>query len=242
MAHEDMNNSPLIRQLRLYSFSLAVCGITFMAARAEALIDAEVLVDFDATWRYHDENVDSGTEWRRSDYDDSDRREGPALLGYDTWDRHHRWPEPGLQTELNEHQITYYFRKTFDYEGPTDGMRLRLERIIDDGAVYYLNGEEIARSELMTEGEIGFDTRATGVMNSWREHETFEIADEGRVIPVLAGIGNHEVRGGYYWGGGRGRDAYEDTDAFGRKYPCITTASSPFPATRGTAFSISAII
>ncbi len=40
------------------------------------------------------------------------------------------------------------------------------------------------------------------------------IAEDGRVVPVLMGIGNHEIRGGYYWGHDRGRDAYEDSDEF----------------------------
>ncbi len=53
-----------------------------------------------------------------------------------------------------------------------------------------------------------------------REYEFFDamvntlITDDGRVVPVLMGIGNHEIRGGYYWGHDRGVDAYEDSDAF----------------------------
>lgn len=40
------------------------------------------------------------------------------------------------------------------------------------------------------------------------------ICEEGRVVPTLMGIGNHEVIGGYYFGRDRGSDAYEDTDEF----------------------------
>ena len=40
------------------------------------------------------------------------------------------------------------------------------------------------------------------------------ITAEGRVVPIVGCIGNHEVRGGYIWGGGRGEDGYEPTDAF----------------------------
>lgn len=53
-----------------------------------------------------------------------------------------------------------------------------------------------------------------------REYEFFDaivntlITDEGRVIPILTAIGNHEVIGGYYWRGDRGVDAYQDTDEF----------------------------
>ena len=36
------------------------------------------------------------------------------------------------------------------------------------------------------------------------------VTDEGRVVPILVAIGNHEVRGGYY----RSHDDYEQTDLF----------------------------
>jgi hypothetical protein len=37
---------------------------------------------------------------------------------------------------------------------------------------------------------------------------------DGRMIPVVMGIGNHEVQGGYYWAQERGRDAFRPTAAF----------------------------
>jgi hypothetical protein len=40
------------------------------------------------------------------------------------------------------------------------------------------------------------------------------IDERGRVVPIVVGIGNHEVRGGYYGGGGRGDESYEDSDAY----------------------------
>jgi len=40
------------------------------------------------------------------------------------------------------------------------------------------------------------------------------IGDDGRVVPVIMGIGNHEIAGGYYWGHQRGRESYQDTDEF----------------------------
>ncbi len=40
------------------------------------------------------------------------------------------------------------------------------------------------------------------------------ITEEGRVVPVVMAIGNHEVEGHYYWENGRTREAYRDSDAF----------------------------
>ncbi|MFA9478853.1 fibronectin type III domain-containing protein [Phycisphaerales bacterium AB-hyl4] len=156
--------------------------------------ESDVLIDFDAEWRYHDGDEDLGTAWKQPDYDDSDWSEGPALLGYAPGNRGARWPSPHLQTRLQESLITYYFRKEFEYAGRTDGVRLRLDQIIDDGAIYYLNGEEIGRSELMPDGEIGFGTEADRFTNPSVEQDVFEIdvshLREGRnVLAVM--VANH---------------------------------------------------
>ncbi len=151
---------------------------------------SEVIIEFDATWRYHDGDEDLGTGWRGLDYDDADWNSGPALLGYDTGDRRDQWPEPGLRTELREHLITYYFRKEFEFTGSPEGRDLLIEQIIDDAAVYYLNGREIARSARLPEGEVGFETRATAYSNPWYEHEDLLVENaplrEGRNVLAVS--------------------------------------------------------
>ncbi len=172
-------------------FSLFACpAVVAIAIAAVFPVSADeikqasrTLFDFDSTWRYHDGNEDLGTGWIEKDFDDASWKEGPALLGYDTRDRRDRWPEPGLQTELAENLLTYYFRKSFDYDGPAAGVTLLIEQIIDDGAVYYLNGVEIARSELIPEGKVGFETRATAATNPWAPHETLMVENP----PLRAG-------------------------------------------------------
>ena len=46
---------------------------------------------------------------------------------------------------LTRGRLTYYFRTTFAYTGGVSGASLTFSNILDDGAVYYLNGVEIAR-------------------------------------------------------------------------------------------------
>ncbi|MFA9478108.1 fibronectin type III domain-containing protein [Phycisphaerales bacterium AB-hyl4] len=152
-----------------------VCLVLAVPANADLAPTDEVIIDFDAIWRYHDGNEDLGEAWREPDYDDSEWAEGPALLGYDTSGRHTRWPEPGLQTEVENNLITYYFRKEFHYDGPLEAVELRLDEIVDDGAVYYLNGVEIGRSAIMPDGEVGFGTRPTGVTNPIVRTDIFEV-------------------------------------------------------------------
>ncbi len=160
------------------SFSLLVVVVGLMLSVPFAVAietSTQILVDFDAVWRFDDSNQDLGEAWCELDYDDSDWAAGPGLLGYDTHGRDERWPEPGLQTVLQEHLLTYYLRTSFDYEGPLEGQVLFIEQILDDGAVYYLNGVEIARSALMPGGDIEFGTRATHWTDPWEDHDVLEV-------------------------------------------------------------------
>lgn len=174
----NKSNDPSHRELFFLPATLVALLMLVVSASAKSPEQAtEVVIEFDAIWRYHDGNVDLGTEWRNPGYDDSGWEAGPALLGYDTNNRRGQWPEPGLKTELEPNLLTYYLRKEFDYQGPLEGVILSIEQIIDDAAVYYLNGEEIGRSDLMPEGEVRFGTSARGVTNPWNDHETIEIED-----------------------------------------------------------------
>ncbi len=142
-----------------------------LAGTGYALTPETILVDFDSVWRYHDGNEDLGDAWRMPDYPDDAWSQGPGLLGYDTGGRTGRWPEPGLQTEMEPNLLTYYLRTSFVYTGDAEGQQLKIEQILDDAAVYYLNGEEIARSALMPEGPVTFETAATGFTNPWETQD-----------------------------------------------------------------------
>ncbi len=120
-----------------------------------------VLVDYDALWGLQDSGQNLGPEWKTERFDASRWRRGPGLLGFDT----KPLPGPGLKTPLrNGRQITYYFRHTFQFPGQLQpGDRLILDQILDDGAIYYLNGKELVRSR-MPAGFAGFATLATSTV------------------------------------------------------------------------------
>lgn len=113
----------------------------------------ETLVPAGAVWRYRDLGVDLGTTWREYFYDDSTWMAGPAPLGYG---------DPmattvGFGPSSTAKHITTYFRRTFPATHGFDSLTLSLRR--DDGAVVYLNGTEIARSN-MPSGAITATTLA----------------------------------------------------------------------------------
>jgi hypothetical protein len=108
-------------------------------------------------FRYDDGGADLGSLWRAPGYDDSAWTEGVAPLGYGD----PVTTEVGFGDDPENKHITTYFRARFDVPGTAlsgaAGATCSLR--VDDGAVVYLNGEEITRSN-MPPGEVQADTLA----------------------------------------------------------------------------------
>lgn len=121
---------------------VALAGL-FLIVRAP--LHAEVLVPEGASWRYHAEGQDLGTAWREPAYDDIAWPAGPAELGYGDGDEA---TLVGWGPSTTNRYVTTYFRTAFWVVEPERfaACTLRLRR--DDGAAVYLNGVEIARSNL----------------------------------------------------------------------------------------------
>ncbi len=100
------------------------------------------ILSMDHVWRYDQSGADLGTAWRESGYDDNSWSSGPALLGYETT----TLTEPiRTQLSVSSAQLTYYFRTVF--VAPTNGnlVGLQITHYLDDGAIFYLNGQELLR-------------------------------------------------------------------------------------------------
>lgn len=113
------------------------------------------LVPIEGTWRYHDQGVDLGTDWRTFDYDASSWPEGKGVLYFNTGALSAK-----TNTLLTAGRQTYYFRTRFAFSGATSGIKLGLSALVDDGAVFYLNGVEVHRYNLPL-GAITYTTPAT---------------------------------------------------------------------------------
>lgn len=109
-------------------------------------------------WKYLDKGADEKTNWYNPDFDDVEWSKGKAPLGYDY---------EGIATTVsygpdsNNKYITTYFRKLFNLSGSTlknSSFVLKMRR--DDGAVVYLNGKELIRTN-MPAGEIKYNSLAT---------------------------------------------------------------------------------
>jgi len=99
--------------------------------------------DTDNEWKYDINNGDrAGTGWETLAYDDSAWPSGAAALGLDASENGVpiRTPIP-----YQADGTTAYFRRRFFFPAATNGAVLRLRHVIDDGALFYLNGQHFWR-------------------------------------------------------------------------------------------------
>ncbi len=117
------------------------------------------LISVGDAWQYNQSGADLGTTWREMGYNDSSWSSGEGLFFSETADL----PAP-KRTSLALGITTYYFRKSFIlnpvFTNATTGLKIKIATVIDDGAVFYLNGTEIFRLG-MPEGPINASTLAS---------------------------------------------------------------------------------
>ncbi len=130
------------------------------AAETEESAD-KVLVNRGSTWKYLDDGSDQGSTWREADFDVSAWKEGAAPLGYPAGEVHGDFP--GIATVIGyggdskNKFATTYFRTTFNVEDVSKISSTGLITAgIDDSAIIYLNGTEIARVNLPEGQEIPY--------------------------------------------------------------------------------------
>ena len=115
------------------------------------------LVAAGAAWRYLDTGADAGAAWVQPAFDDSAWKSGAAELGYGDGDEATR---VSFGPSTTNRFVTTYFRHSFPATEISRYAALMLEIKRDDGALIYLNGREIARSNMPT-GAISYRTLAS---------------------------------------------------------------------------------
>ncbi len=139
-------------------------------------VEEETLVRRGSTWRYLDNGSNQGTAWYGMDFDDStwkgpqatrlgyggDGETSPAVGYVDV--------EPGVSGV--QKNVTTYFRHEFNVEDPLKYENIRLGVLRDDGAVVYLNGSALWRTN-MPSGTIDFTTGAGPTTVSGDEEDTY---------------------------------------------------------------------
>ncbi len=133
---------------------------------------ATTLLPLTATWRYDDSGLDRGEAWREPGYNDTQWKSGGGLFYYETG------ALPGAKTTPLTHGfLTYYFRTTFQLDSSDQPVQLR--HVVDDGAVFYINGHRFLDFNQDTlEEELNYLTEATGAVGDAIMSESFVIPPE----------------------------------------------------------------
>jgi hypothetical protein len=122
-----------------------------------------------ANWKYNDTGQDLGTNWIQPAFDDSSWSNGPARLGYG---------DPATATTVgfgpqsNNKYVTTYFRCPFVVPWNMVITNLNLRVAQADGAVVWLNGQEIYRTNLPA-GPIAFTNRALSTMSYYPRYNFY---------------------------------------------------------------------
>ncbi|PSK91600.1 metallophosphoesterase [Taibaiella chishuiensis] len=118
-----------------------------------------------SSWKYLDDGSDMGTAWTAPTFNDSSWSYGPGKLGYNDNAAAiiSYGPNPANR------YITYYFRKQFNIPSLAaldDTLVVSLLR--DDGAIVFINGAEVLRSN-MPSGAVNYRTKALTDVNGTDE-------------------------------------------------------------------------
>lgn len=128
-----------------------------LGPRASFVPARQVLVPAGSPWRYLDDGSNQGSAWRAPAFDDTGWAEGPAQLGYGDGDEQ---TVVSFGSNPSQKHVTTYYRRRFQVADPTRLAGLELRLLRDDGAVCYLNGVEVLRTN-MTTGSFSFATLAS---------------------------------------------------------------------------------
>lgn len=114
------------------------------------------LIQANSSWHYWNNPTPPDSDWTQPTFNDQTWPQGNASLGFGHPDGHHP-----LTITPNLHPWTTYFRQSFDLENPQTLTNLHLSLLCDDGAVLYLNGQEILRHNMPAENPTLPNTPST---------------------------------------------------------------------------------
>jgi hypothetical protein len=141
-------------------FLASICGLSAQTSN---------IIPSGSLWRYLDNGSNQQTAWTMPSFNDATWAVGNAELGYGDGDEA---TTVSYGIDGNNKYITTYFRKQFNVINPSAFSSLNLEMVRDDGAVVYINGVEVWRSN-MPGGIIDYNTEASGTV-AWPNEDDWQ--------------------------------------------------------------------
>jgi phosphodiesterase/alkaline phosphatase D-like protein len=161
---------------------LVLAALLAAAVAAPRPLGADtVLVAASAVWKYLDNGSNQGTAWRSPGFDDSGWASGAAQLGYGDGDEA---TTVSYGPNASNKYVTTYFRHAFSVADPGRFLGLTLRLLRDDGAVVYLNGTEVFRSN-MPAGALTSTTWASTALGA--PHESAYVSTTVSPATLVAG-------------------------------------------------------
>ncbi|MDP3150790.1 MAG: lamin tail domain-containing protein [Ignavibacteria bacterium] len=145
-------------------------GYDFKQWKEKVLSTKMNLIPQSSFWRYSDASSTPTGLWASADYNDASWKLGTAQFGYGDGDEKTVISYgPNSQSKY----ITSYYRRAFQINDLAAVKELTLKLMRDDGAVVYLNGNEILRSNMST-GTVSFSSLAPIAVSGTEESTFFE--------------------------------------------------------------------
>jgi hypothetical protein len=130
-------------------------GGAVSASALSLALPAKSWIPTGAVWSYDDGPVLPSDDWKEPDFEDANWKTGKAPLGYGGGQA----TALSFGADANQKPLRARFRKDFQVPNPAEIEWLALDIAYDDGAVVYLNGHEILRTNLPN-GPLLPDSRA----------------------------------------------------------------------------------
>ncbi len=144
--------------------------VQYSTAAPPAIATAGLPISKGDVWAYNDSGISLDTvAWKTSNYNDSLWSQGPGKLGYSD----NATTVLDFGPSSGNKYITYYFRKRFNVASVaalSDSLQLNILR--DDGALVYVNGTEVVRSN-MPAGTINYLTNSATITDNADETTYF---------------------------------------------------------------------
>ncbi|MFL5331350.1 MAG: Ig-like domain-containing protein [Gemmataceae bacterium] len=135
-------------------------------------ITPTTLIAAGSAWKYLANGTNQGTAWRATTFNDSAWPSGNTEIGYGDGDEA---TVVGYGPDPNNKYITTYFRKSFTVTNASAVTALNMRLLRDDGAVVYINGVEVYRSN-MPSGTISYNTGASSALGVPDESTFLEVS------------------------------------------------------------------
>lgn len=127
---------------------------------------SQTIIPSGDSWYYSDLGTDLGTGWKETGYDHSSWSQGNAELGYGDGDE---TTTVSYGSNSNSKYITTYFIKNFTLtETQKNSNNFTIKLLKDDGAIVYINGQEVIRANMGT-GTITYTSTAVSSVSGTAE-------------------------------------------------------------------------